>query len=133
MRQVGTLPTERDAARFADYLVTLGVPARVDGSPGAFGIWVIEENDVQRARQTLAEFEANPDDPRYAAAHSAAQQLRQEQAARQRKAQRNIVDMSQRWNAPLRRRIPVTIALIVISILLTLLSGFSEPGELLAW
>ncbi len=41
--------------------------------------------------------------------------------------------MSQRWNAPLRRRIPLTLALVLISVALTLLSDFSQPGEILQW
>ena len=112
MRQVGTLATQQDAERFADYLVTLGIPSRVDPAPNGFGVWVIEENDVARAKQTLSEFQANPTDPRYAAAHATAEELRQRQAAERRKAQRKIVDLSQRWNGPLRRRIPLTMLLI---------------------
>ena len=94
MRQVGTLATQQDAERFADYLVTLGVPSRVDPAPNGFSVWVIEENDVARAKQTLSEFQANPADPRYAAAHATAEELRQRQAAERRKAQRRIVDLS---------------------------------------
>ena len=76
MRQVGTLATQQDAERFADYLVTLGVPSRVDAAPDGFSVWAIEENDVARAKQTLGEFQANPTDPRYAAAHATAEELR---------------------------------------------------------
>ena len=112
MRQVGTLATQQDAERFADYLVTLGVPSRVDPAPNGFSVWAIEENDVARAKQTLSEFQANPADPRYAAAHATAEELRQRQAAERRKAQRKIVDLSQRWNGPLRRQIPLTMMLI---------------------
>jgi GlpG protein len=133
MRQVGTLATQSEAQRFADYLVTLGIPSRVDGAPDNFSVWVIEENDVARAKQTLAEFQSNPSDPRYVAAQATAQQLRQDQAARQRQAQRRIVDLSQRWNAPLRRQIPVTVALIGVSIAATLLSGFGDPGQIMYW
>ncbi len=70
MRQVGTLASQRDAERFADYLVAAGMPSRVDSSAESCSVWVIEENDVERAKQALAEFQANPADPRYAAAQS---------------------------------------------------------------
>src|SRR5580698_184933 len=120
MRQVGTLASQQDAERFVDYLLTQGVPARADSSPAGFDVWVVEENDVARAKQSLAEFQANPVDPRYAAAQSLARHLRGEQAAEQRKAQRRIVDMSTRWGRPLSGRIPVTVALIVASVAVTL-------------
>ena len=132
MRQVGTLANQRDAERFADYLVAAGMPSRVDGSAESFGVWVIEENDVGRAKQALAEFQANPSDPRYAAAQSfgaGPPSARGREAAQGRSG--DIVDMSQRWNAPLRRRIPLTLALVLVSVALTLLSDFSQPGEIL--
>jgi GlpG protein len=133
MRQVGKLATQQEADRFADYLVTLGVPARVDPAPDGFGVWAIEENDVARAKQTLSEFQANPTDPRYAAAHATAEELRQRQAAERRKAQRNIVDLGRRWNGPLRRQFPLTIALVVASVALTFLSDFSKNGKITDW
>ena len=133
MREVGTLATRQDAERFADYLVTLGVPSRVDPASTGFSVWAIEENDVARAKQTLAEFQANPTDPRYAAAHATAEQLRQSQALQRRKAQRNFVDLSQRWNGPLRRQIPLTMFLIGASVALTLLSNFSHNPVVGRW
>ncbi len=133
MREVGTLATRQDAERFADYLVTLGVPSRVDAAPKGFSVWAIEENDVARAKQTLSEFQANPADPRYVAAHATAEELRQRQAAQRRKAQRKIVDLSQRWNGPLRRQIPLTILLIGVSVALTLLSDFSQNRAVTRW
>jgi GlpG protein len=134
MRQVGILATQQDAERFADYLVTLGVPSRVDPAPNGFSVWVIEENDVDRAKQTLGEFQANPTDPRYTAAHGTAEELRQRQAAERRKAQRKIIDLSQRWNGPLRRQIPLTMSLIGLSVAATLLSDFSaHRNEVSRW
>ena len=56
MRQVGTLANQRDAERFADYLVAAGMPSRVDGSAESFGVWVIEENDVERASNAWRSF-----------------------------------------------------------------------------
>jgi len=134
MRQVGILATQQDAERFADYLVTLGIASRVDPAPNGFSVWAIEENDLPRAKQTLSEFQANPTDPRYAAAHATAEELRQRQAAQRRKAQRKIVDLSQRWNGPLRRQVPLTMFLIGLSVAATLLSDFSaRRSEISYW
>ena len=133
MRQVGTLATQQDAERFADYLVTLGVASRVDSAPSGFSVWAIEENDVDRAKQQLSQFQANPADPRYAAAHATAEELRQRRATERRKAQRKIVDLSRRWNGPLRRQIPVTMLLIGLSVAATLLSDFNHRHAVSRW
>jgi GlpG protein len=133
MRQVGTLATQQDAQRLADYLMTLGVPSRVDPAPDGFSIWAIEENDVARAKQALGEFQANPNDPRYSAAHGAAEAIRQRQASERRQAQRKVIDLSQRWNGPLRRQIPLTMLLIALSVALTLLTDFSKNEEIDRW
>jgi GlpG protein len=133
MREVGTLSTRQDAERFTDYLVTLGVPSRVDPAPAGFSVWAIEENDVAKARQSLVEFLANPADPRYAAAHATAEGLRQRQVAERRKAQRNFVDLSQRWSGPLRRQVPLTMLIIGASVAATLISDFDHNRAVSRW
>ena len=50
-----------------------------------------------------------------------------------RQAQRKIIDLSQRWNGPLRRQIPLTLLLIGVSVGLTLLSDFSHNRAVCSW
>jgi len=133
MRQVGTLATQQDAQRLADYLTTQGVSSRVDPAAGGYSIWAIEENDVERARQILDEFQADPADPRYAAAHATAEAIRRTQSAQRRTAQRNVVDMRQRWNRPLRRQAPLTMLLIAACVVATLLFRFGKNPAFGRW
>jgi GlpG protein len=115
MRQAGTIATRQDAQRFANYLLTLGIGTKVDGAGDAWGIWILDENQVPRARQELDQFEREPQDPRYQAAEHTAKIARREASEKLRKSRKNYIDMRNEWAKPWRRR-PVTIALIAVSV-----------------
>jgi GlpG protein len=115
MRQAGTIATRQDAQRFANYLLTLGIGTKVDGAGDAWGIWILDENQVPRARQELDQFEREPQDARYRDAEHAAKIARREASEKLRKARKNHIDMRNEWAKPWRRR-PVTIALIAVSV-----------------
>lgn len=119
MRQAGTLATRLDADRFANYLLSLGITSKVEGSGDAWSIWVHDENQLAHSKQELAEFLRQPNDARYIAAEQTARQVRRETAARQKQAERNLIDMRNVWANPWHRR-PVTLALIIFSALVYL-------------
>ncbi len=127
MRQAGTLDSQQDAQRFASYLLTLGISAKVEPSGGQWALWIRDENEIDRSKQELAEFRTDPQASRYLAAERAALQTQREEIAKRRRAQKNYVDMRDVWNNPVRRR-PVTIALIAGSIIATT-SLFGVPRE----
>lgn len=116
MRQAGTLITQQDAERFANYLLSLGISSKVEPAADAWAIWVHDENQIPRSKQELEQFQREPADRRYTDAEQAARQVRREEAERVRQAQKNYVDMRNEWASPWRRR-PVTIALIAASVL----------------
>jgi len=116
MRQAGTIPDKQDATRLSDYLVAEGIPNKVEPSGDAWAIWIRDENQLERGREELARFEAEPNDPRYKAAAGAAKQVRREAEKKQKQAQRNYHDVRDIWASPWRRA-PVTMGLIVISAL----------------
>lgn len=130
MRQAGTLDNQQDAQRFADYLLSLGITSKVEPDSGHFAIWVHDENQIPRSRQELELFQSDPHDPRYKAVSQAAQQLRREAERKQRQAQRNYVDMRNRWASPVYHRW-VTMALVVFSILVYVLQQFDPSNELM--
>lgn len=119
MRQAGTIATKQDADRFSNYLLSLGVTSKVDRAGDAWAIWVHDENQVPKAKEELELFEREPADPRYQAAEHAAKVARREASEKLRKARKNYIDMRNEWANPWRRR-PVTIALVVISVVVFL-------------
>jgi GlpG protein len=71
MRLVGVLPNPEQATLFGDYLHSLGISARVDATnsqPSIWEIWVRDEDQVDRSKNELDRFVANPTAHEYAAA-----------------------------------------------------------------
>ncbi len=128
MRQIGTIASESDAQCFCDYLLTLGVSARVDGG-ASHSIWVYEENEVDRARAAFEEFNRDPAQPKFAAAQPAASKLRQEKIDARRKPQSNVIELRDRWQGPVRGSHPLTALLVAVSVAVTLLTGELGIGE----
>lgn len=130
MRQIGSLADEKLAQRFEDYLLARGVRSRVDQHGEDFEIWIIEEDQVDQAREELARFQAEPDADHYREAASAASAVRKQKEKEIQKATRRFVDMRQRWEQPFARRCPVTFMLIVISLFVTMTqySSFEDPS-----
>ncbi len=52
MRQVGSLPDQREAERFAAYLVTQGIDAHAEQDTHDWAVWVRDEDRLDQARQS---------------------------------------------------------------------------------
>ncbi len=132
MRQAGTISDKQDAQRFGDYLLAQGISNKIDPAGDGWAIWVRDENQIERSREELARFQAEPTDPRYTAAAQTARQARRQAEQKQKQAERNYHEVRRQWESPLRGR-PVTITLIVISIVvfLNILREFGIGNEYL--
>lgn len=115
MRKLASLPKSPDVERFRDYLYTLGITTRSDPDGDALALWVMDEDRLAEAREELAAFQQNPDDPRFQAASAAAEKLREQKLSEELAARKNRVDMKSRWQGS-RRPIPVTAMLILFSL-----------------
>jgi rhomboid protease GlpG len=61
MRRIGTLPTEREARTFHDYLYLQNIESDVDpDDDGTFAIWVHDDAHVDSATRLMERFRANP-------------------------------------------------------------------------
>ena len=117
MRQLGTLPTQREARTFEDWLLTQGIKVRADASDDEWVIWVYDEDQVERAREELAEFQRDPSADRYREAALRADALREDGRKKAIKAQKNAIDIRRRWERPSAAAVPVTFTFIAISLL----------------
>ena len=123
MRQIGTLPDQARAERFADWLASQGIRAEVDPEPssdaGGWLIWVHDEDRVAVAGEHLAAFESDPEAERYLVVEGLVRkQQEQARAAERRRPNRPIAT----WSRPPLARCRLTVGLIVISVIVTLLS-----------
>ncbi len=135
MRQAGTLPPDADAERFADYLLTLGIKTRIDAGEQGRIVWIKDEQDLEKGRQELTAFVANPADPRYRIAEDGARAIRKELEAKDQQYRKNLMDVRRRWAQPITGRARFTMLLMGLSIAVALLSFLSggrfHPSEFL--
>ncbi len=129
MRQIGSLAKERDAERFSAYLVTQGIATHVEQDAQDWAIWVRDENNVEQARSLLDEFRVDPHDRRYQGAEREAEQIRRATVQQRLAAQKNLIPMRGRWGIVTNQRAPLTLTLIVLSVLVTLLGRFGKAQE----
>ena len=122
MRQLAVFESPEQARRLAAYLVTQRITAHAEQENGGYGVWVRDEDQMEQARQELAQFREHPSDPKYDGAETAATALRRKQQAEHAARQKNVVEMRGRWGggAGIRRKCPLTIGLIVVSVLVAL-------------
>ena len=65
MRQLGTLPSERDARRFAAWLVAQRIEAHAEQESTGWVVWVRDEDQLPAAREAFVHFREHSDDPKY--------------------------------------------------------------------
>jgi GlpG protein len=128
MRQVGTLPTENSARRFAAWLVSQRIVAHAEQEQAVWVVWVRDEDQLPAAREAFSHFRDHPDDAKYQGAEKNAEALLREDEARQRQARGNVVEMRGRWGSGMpgaggvRRRAPLVMMLIGASALAAVLT-----------
>jgi len=91
MRLAGKLDDQHDAATLVDYLLTLGVTAKVERQGEGWDLWIFDEDQFARGREELAAFKAEPEADRYRNAGREAEKIRREKAEREIEARRNLV------------------------------------------
>ena len=117
MRLIGYLP-EDQAHRFSDYLLTLGIAMHIEESERGWALWVEHDDHVDRAKAELAAFQKTPDTPRYEAQRQASR-IRVEQESRQRRLRNRHIDVRTSWAMAGERTRPVTMALVILSVVIT--------------
>lgn len=132
MRKAGTITNKGDAARFGDYLLTKGIASRVDEESDGWGIWIIEEQHLETAKQEFEFFLANPADAKYQNSARSAQEIRKAEKKRADAATKNIIDPRERWQGRYTGRFPVTLGLIAISIAVAIFVGLENKDDNLA-
>ncbi|MEM9588327.1 MAG: rhomboid family intramembrane serine protease [Planctomycetota bacterium] len=137
MRRIGKLDTSADAARFCDYLITQSIEAKFEEDGEGVDVWIRDEATVDRARQELAEFQANTADGRYDVSEQA-NKIRLEKVRENQRRLSHQKDIGKSFRTPGRamggmslggrqQAIPVTITLIALSVLFGLGLNFSNP------
>ena len=132
---IGTIPTDADAERFSDYLVTQQIGNMVEESAaGDWAVWIEHDDHLDRAKSELHAFLQNPADGKYGAATRQAETLRKQQEKKQQKKRTQYVDVRTRWGQPSQWNAPLTLILIALACVISVGAnsmrlGGSEPRE----
>ena len=120
MRLVGAFTDKNLAKRFCGYLIGAGMESQLREGEHGFEVWVLDNHNLDEAKQSYAEFNRNPQDPIYETKHK--DNVRK-QRARDRDLKRHY-----RQYFPRPGGNQITISLIVICVVIYLLS-FSPFGR----
>jgi len=133
MLKAGNIDNETHARSFGDYLYAQGIENNIDEDEGLWEAWVIDGDQLSSAQTLLQEFLREPDDPKYEEASEQAKQKRNKEAKDLQRYKKQMHDRDSifaRWQFNLKS---LTGALIIISVLVTILSNrgknqeFSQP------
>jgi GlpG protein len=131
MRQLTTLKDEAAAQRFAAWLVTQKIEAHAEQDQDGWAIWVREEDHLPAAREQLAQFQAEPDHPRYKSAIQQAAALERQEQQRRERLQRNTIEVNRQWGAgggtPRSRRL--VFMMIIASIVVAIFTNFGNSNN----
>ena len=123
MRMIGNIPSDTDAERLSDYLVTLGVENMVEENAAgdAWLVWVEHDDHLDRGKAELEAFLQNPADPKYGeVVTERAESIRQEKEQAKEKRRARCVDFRTRWSEPQQWAAPLTLALVIVSCIVTM-------------
>lgn len=129
MRRAGIVADEKQAQRLSDYLLAIGIKNRVDVHDDGAHVWIYDSERLEQSRQELAEFTADPDNPRYARRHEA-EAIRKREQREQKLAQDRYIDVRTTWaKRGSAASAPIVVGLIVLCVVLFLLLHYG-PSEL---
>ncbi len=130
MRQLAVLESEASARKLAAYLVTEGIAAHIESEKEGYIIWVRDEDQLAKAKETLTQFQHSPDDPKYQGAEKSAETIRREEDRRRREKVANVVEMRGRWGTGgIKKRCPAVIAMILINVLVAIATNMGQNRE----
>jgi GlpG protein len=130
MRSIGRLEDETLAKRLDDVLHGAGIESQVDRNlQGSWEVWVLDDENIERATRVFEQFHQHPDAPRFLeASRTAARQRQSEEQARAGKRTR-IMDGRTLFYVP---PVPVgvlTLVLIILSVGVTLLTDLGKNAR----
>jgi GlpG protein len=127
MRPAGTIRDQRHARRFADFLLTQGIGARLDLTRDGWTVWVYEEDALPRVRAELDEFQREPGAVRFACSREAERIRAQAREAQQRREELLAQSAEPTEVVRVQAPTPLTWALLVFSVIVALATGLGSP------
>jgi GlpG protein len=126
LREIGTVPTEKNARDLEDHLLTRQIATKVVEGKNGWSIWIRDEDRVPQAAEELRAFLKNPDDPLYHSSRETARSIKKTKAKTDKEYQKKVRDLRDNWEGPSWRRLPATSALVFACIVVAFLTHLGE-------
>ncbi len=131
MRKIGEIADNSAAERFADFLRGDGIVCSLDRTDSGWAVWIQDEDRLEVARQSLQDFQASPDDERFAVGVRKGRDVLRQKYQEQKAARRRVVQVRETWSQPAADRCPLTFGLIAASVLAFAFTYLSKDQEIL--
>jgi GlpG protein len=126
MRLIGHIQGESAAATFSDFLQVQGIKNDIETeTDGRWAVWVHAEDELEHARQLLAHYHKNPQDPRFRQAADQARVLREKEDQEHEQARKRVYDRTRLFpQQSVYGWARLTLGLVALSVVVSLFSNF---------
>lgn len=132
MRQIGSISDLNAVNRFADHLRGEGIACSVEQGTDGYRLWVHHDDHVDAAKQEFLAYLNNPNHQKYLDASARAMSRIRDDVNRMRQTKSKTVNLADGWRRPANANSPVTVLLIVLSLLVVfkfgLMPDFRDPN-----
>lgn len=115
MRSIARIDSHDEALLAGAHMLAGGVECKIEEGAGGSLIWVLDEDKLERGRELLQEFLADPNKERYRQSLQKARDIAREMEEAEERARKNHIDVSRQWRRgggiP-----PVTLTLLVVCV-----------------
>jgi GlpG protein len=131
MRLIGRLSSESNANTFGDYLTCQDIRNSIEPeADGTWAVWVFSEDQLEASHKALADFVANPKDPKFGRAAQKAGAIRQREEKEKSEFAKRVLTPDTMWGSY--GLGPLTLVLIGACAGLAVAAGFPPPEVHLA-
>lgn len=121
MRELTTVNNQQDVRHLVAFLAVQGIEVTVEPEDGKWVVWIHNEDDLQSAQQIAADFQADPDDPKYASAERKVRHVLLEAERLQQESQRRESRQKRRasgawWNCYPATWIMIGLCVVVVGL-----------------
>ncbi len=130
MRPIGRLQDEATARRFGGFLHDRGIDNQVDPTlHGDWEVWILDDDNLESSRALFEQFRRDPKDPMFSNGSHAAARRKQDEASPVPRRARLVNAGTFFYVSPVPLGL-LSLALIAVSIAVTLLTKFGEHNQL---
>lgn len=120
MRELTTLKTLEESQRLVAYLALQAVETNLEDDAGEWVVWILRDEDRDKAKEILDEYLANPEDEKYDAAERKVRSVINE-AERLQKQRNHAERLRKRWEGSWWHSYPATYIYIALCVLVSVL------------